>query len=47
MRDCAAASTQGRRCAAKALTIDAIDECLAMRADPAPDDTDLSDKAPD
>lgn len=32
-RDCAAASARGRRCAAVALSLDAIDECLALRDD--------------
>lgn len=36
LRDCAAASPEGRRCAAKARTIDAIDACLALR-DPSDD----------
>ncbi len=31
LRDCAAASANGRRCASVALTTDAIDECLALR----------------
>jgi hypothetical protein len=35
MRDCAAASAKGRRCAMRAVTVDAIDECLAL-----PDDSD-------
>lgn len=30
LRDCAAATPTGRRCAAKARTIDAIDACLAL-----------------
>jgi hypothetical protein len=43
MDDCAATTPQGRRCAAVAITVDAIDECLAQR--PSLDD-DVLDLAP-
>ncbi|HUQ02996.1 MAG TPA: hypothetical protein VM261_10895 [Kofleriaceae bacterium] len=46
LRDCTAASTDGRRCAAVALTTDAIDECLALRDDDEDDDDDDPDPDP-
>jgi hypothetical protein len=48
MRDCAAASVPGRRCAIKALTVDALHECLAMRDnDDADGEDDQSGDGPD
>jgi hypothetical protein len=45
LRDCASASPEGRRCAVRARTIDAIGECLALRA--SSDGRDDSSDAPD
>jgi hypothetical protein len=45
-RDCAAASSAARRCAVAATTIDAIDKCLAPRAQPRAPVDDLVDPAP-
>lgn len=47
MRDCAAASARGRRCAAKAATIDALDDCLATGDEGGTDGGALPDEAPD
>ena len=47
MRDCAATIPEGRRCAAKALTVDGIEECLALRADEDDAEDDPPDDLPD
>lgn len=50
LRDCAAATPEGRNCAAKAISVDAIDECLSMPANDGGDgldDDNPTDDGPD